>query len=338
MADMKDIVKLAVDGFKGSVEKYSAGQAQDTLREALIDANNGSTTLNYRDIRDGKCQGLFSIIEEILDKTIPDELTANDYFNALVDYRNVALGDENLFVVNDSDLFVVADIAEGTQSIRRQRLGGAAETSIPTTLKAVRIYEELNRVLAGRVDFNEMIARVSKSFRNQLLNDVYSLWIGATANQMGGTDYFPAAGDYDEDDLLDVIAHVEAAAGGKTATIIGTKKAIRNLVPSIIADSAKEDLYNMGYFGKFYGSPVVVTPQRHKIGTTQFVLDDNMLTIVAGDAKPIKCVYEGSPLMIMGDPLANADLTHEYFYASRWGMGIVLAQNNGIGRYELKSE
>lgn len=288
MADMKDIVKLAVDGFKGNVEKYSASQAQDTLREALIDANNGSTTLNYRDIRDGKCQGLFTLIEEILDKTIWDELTENDYFNALVDSRNVALGDQNLFVVRDSDLFAVADIAEGTQSIRRQRLGGANEVSIPTVLKAVRIYEELNRVLAGRVDFNEMIARVGKSFRAQLLNDIYSLWIGATAEQMGGNTYFPAAGAYDEDDLLDLIAHVEAAAGGRTATIIGTKKAIRNLAPSIMADSAKEDLYNMGYYGKFYGSPVVVTPQRHKIGTTQFVLDDNLLTIVAGDDKPIK--------------------------------------------------
>lgn len=288
MADMKDIVKLAVDGFKGNVEKYSASQAQDTLREALIDANNGSTTLNYRDIRDGKCQGLFTLIEEILDKTIWDELTENDYFNALVDSRNVALGDQNLFVVRDSDLFAVADIAEGTQSIRRQRLGGANEVSIPTVLKAVRIYEELNRVLAGRVDFNEMIARVGKSFRAQLLNDVYSLWISATAEQMGGNTYFPAAGAYDEDDLLDLIAHVEAAAGGRTATIIGTKKAIRNLAPSIMADSAKEDLYNMGYYGKFYGSPVVVTPQRHKIGTTQFVLDDNLLTIVAGDDKPIK--------------------------------------------------
>lgn len=338
MADMKDIVKLAVDGFKGNVEKYSASQAQDALREALIDANNGSTTLNYRDIRDGKCQGLFTLIEEILDKTIWDELTENDYFNALVDYRNVALGDQNLFVVRDSDLFAVADIAEGTQSIRRQRLGGANEVSIPTVLKAVRIYEELNRVLAGRVDFNEMIARVGKSFRAQLLNDIYSLWIGATAEQMGGNTYFPAAGAYDEDDLLDLIAHVEAAAGGRTATIIGTKKAIRNLAPSIMADSAKEDLYNMGYYGKFYGSPVVVTPQRHKIGTTQFVLDDNLLTIVAGDDKPIKCVYEGDPLMIMGDPLKNADLTHEYFYASRWGMGIVLAQNTGIGRYEIDND
>ena len=48
------------------------------------------------------------------------------------------------------------------------------------------------------------------------------------------------------------------------------------------------DMYNLGYIGRFYGTPVVVTPQRHKVGTTEFVMDDDMLTIIAGDNKPIK--------------------------------------------------
>ena len=149
--DMENIVKLAVDAYKGKVEKYSDGQTQDVLRQALIDANNGKATLNYKDIRDGKCNGLFSIIEEVLSRTVVEGLTGDDYFNALVDFRNVAEGDQNLFLVEDSNLFVVADVADGTQGIRRQRLGGVSETSIPTTMKMVRIYEELNRVLSGRV-------------------------------------------------------------------------------------------------------------------------------------------------------------------------------------------
>ena len=40
--------------------------------------------------------------------------------------------------------------------------------------------------------------------------------------------------------------------------------------------------------GKFLGTPVVVTPQRHKINSTEFVLSDDILTIVAGDDRPIK--------------------------------------------------
>ncbi len=336
MAEMKDIIKVAVDAYHGNVEQYSVGQSMELLQKALIEANGGSTTLNYKNIRDGKCSGLFTLIEEVLSRTVVEGLQGDEYFNTLVDFRNVAEGDKNLFVVEDSNLFVVSEAADGTQGIRRQRLGGVSETSIPTTLKVVKIYEELNRVLSGRVDFNQFINKVAESFRQKLLNDIYALWSNATAQEFGGTTYFPAAGAYDEEELLDLIAHVEAAAGGKPATIIGTKKAVRNLDITPLGDKAKDDLYNLGYAGKFYGTPVVVTPQRHKTGTTEFVMSDDILTIIAGDDKPIKCVYEGNPIVIMGDPLNNGDLTQEYFYAEKYGMGIVLAGGNaGIGRYEI---
>ena len=336
MSEIKDIVKVAVDAYRGRVETYSTGQSQDLLRQALIEANGGSTVLDYKKIRDGKCDGLFTLLEEILTRTVVEGLQGDEYFNTLVDFRNVAEGDKNIFVVEDSNLFVVDESADGTQGIRRQRLGGVSETSIPTSLRTVRIYEELNRVLSGRVDFNYFINKVAESFRVKLLNDIYTLWSGATADQLGGVTYYPEAGSYDEDALLDLISHVEAAAGGKTATIVGTKKAIRNLVPSIVSDGAKDDLYNMGYFGKFYGTPVVVTPQRHKVGSTEFVMDDDVITIIAGDDKPIKVVYEGNPIVLMGDPMTNADFTQEYLYGEKYGMGIVLAGGNaGIGRYEM---
>ena len=336
MNEIKDIVKLAVDGYKGSVEKYSVAQSQALLNQALVEANGGSTVLDYKKIRDGKCNGLFTLLEEVLSKTVVEGLQGDEYFNALVDFRNVAEGDKNLFLVEDQNLFVVSEAADGTQGIRRQRLGGVSETAIPTSLKTVRIYEELNRVLSGRVDFNHFINKVSESFRQKLLNDIYALWSGATADQFGGVTYFPTAGAYDEDELLDLISHVEAAAGGKQATIIGTKKALRNLAPSIQSDGAKDDLYNMGYYGKFYGTPVVAAPQRHKIGSTEFVMDDDVITIIAGDDKPIKVVYEGNPIVLMGNPMDNADFTQEYLYGEKYGMGIVLAGGNaGIGRYEM---
>ena len=335
MADMKEIVKLAIDAYKGHVEKYSVGQSQEVLRQALVEANGGSTKLDYKAIRDGKCNGLFALIEEILSRTVVEGLTGDEFFNALVDFRNVAEGDQNIFIVEDSNLFVVDDVANGTQGIRRQRLGGSNEVSIPTTMKMVRIYEELNRVLAGRVDFNHFIDVVAESFRQKMLNDIYTLWSGATADDLGGVAYFPAAGSYNEDELLELISHVEAAAGGKTATIVGTKKALRPLKNAIDSNTTKDDLYNLGYVGKFYGSPVVATPQRHKVGTTNFVFDDDVLTIIAGDDKPIKFVYEGDPIVLMGDPMQNADFTQEYLYGEKYGLGIVLAGGNaGIGRYQ----
>lgn len=336
MADTNDIVKVAVDAYHGNVEKYSVGQSMDLLRQALVEANGGSTKLDYRNIRDGKCKGLFSLVEEILSKTTVDGLQESDYFNNLVDFRNVAMGDQNVFRVADSTLYTVSEAADGTQGIRRQRLAGETDVTIPTTLKVVKVYEELNKVLSGSIDLNQLIDTVSKSFSQKLLTDIYALWSNATATQLGGETYFTTAGSYDEDQLLELIAHVEAAAGGKTATIVGTKKAVRNLDITPFGERGKADLYELGYAGKFYGSPVLVTPQRHIAGTTDFVLDDGTLSIIAGDDKPIKCVYEGDPIVIVGDPLTKGDLTQEYMYGVKYGLGIVLAGgNSGIGRYEI---
>lgn len=337
MADMKDIVKLAVDNYRGKVQQYSAGEANEVLRQALIEANGGSTKLNYKAIRDGKCNGLFALVEEILSATIVEGLQENDFFMNLVDFHNVAEGDSPVFVTEDSTLFVVAEAADGTQGIRRQRLPGENEYTIPTTFKAVRIYEELNRVLSGRVDFNDMINRVAMSYQQKILDDIYAVWSNVTAAQLGGATYYISSGSYSESDLLDMVAHVEAAAGGKVATLIGTKKALRTIAPSVQGIDSQSDLYNLGYYGKFYGSNVFAVPNRHKVGTTTFVLPDDVITIVATDEKPIKFVYEGEPLVIMGDPKTNGDLTQEYFFGEKWGLGIILSgdKNTGIGRYEF---
>ena len=334
--EMQEVVKLAVDTYHNRVEKYSAQDSIKTLRNALIEANNGKTHIDYRDIRDGKCREVFAITEQILAQTVVEGLQGDEYFMALVDFRNLAAGDSEKFLIEDRDLFVVAKAADGTQGIRRQRIGGMSEKTIETSFRVVKVYEELNRVLAGRVDFNDMINKVSESFRKQLLDDIYTLWKGATADQIGGTTYFPTAGAYSEDALLDLISHVEASANSQQATIIGTRKGIRNLVPSIQGDVFKDDMYNLGYCGKFYGTPVVVTPQRHKVGSTDFVLDDNVITVVAGGDKPIKVVYEGNPLVIPGDPLSNADLAQTFLYGEKYGVGLVLSGgNSGIGRYEM---
>lgn len=337
MADMTNLIKMGVDAFHGvAPANYSVSDSTETLREALIEMNGGSTKLDYKKIRDGQCNGMFTLVEEILKRTIPEGLQDSDFFNALVEFRNMAEGDQNVFEVEDNNWYLIAKAADGTQGIRRQRLSGISEVTIPTELRVVKIYEEMNRILSGRADFNQMIADVTKSFRQQLLNDIYGCWANATSADFGGTTYFPAAGTYSEDALLEIIAHVEAASGGQAAKILGTKKALRKLSPSIQSDGYKDAMYNNGYAGKFYGSDVVVIPQRHKVGSTSFVMPDDTITVIAGTTTPIKCVYEGQSIMSMGNFMNNADLTQDYFYGEKYGIGLLMTGGNeGIGKYQF---
>jgi len=74
MAEMNDIVQVAVDAYHGNVTKYSVGDSMELLKKALVEANGGDTKLNYKNIRDGKCVGLFAIVEEILARTVVEGL------------------------------------------------------------------------------------------------------------------------------------------------------------------------------------------------------------------------------------------------------------------------
>jgi len=335
MADFNDIVKVAVDGYTGNVQKYSVNESQEVMRNALIEMNGGPT-LDYKKMRNGANNGMFELIETIITQATNGGLNENDFFMSQVEYRNVAAGDQEVFVVDDdSQLFYVAEVARGTQGIRRQRLGDMREVKIPAVTKAVKIYDELDRVLSGRVDFNHLIDKVVKSLQQQRLNDIYKVWAGITAADLGSAYYRAAAGSYDENALLDLVEHVEAAAGGKTATIVGTKKALRNLNNSMNSIDAANDIYHTGYMGSFFGSPVVALPQRHEINSSTFVLPDDMLTVIAAEEKPVKLVDEGEAIIIPGNPLDNGDLTQEYAVIERYGTGIVLPGNAGIGRYYI---
>lgn len=327
----KDLVRLAIDSYKGHVAgNYSVDDSMEVLRQALIEANGGSTKLDYRAIRDGKCNGLFAIVEEIINKTVIEGLPESCPLFDYVDYRNLAEGDTNIFEIRDNGLFVVSDIADGTQGLRRQRLTGGEEITVKTQLKGIKIYEELRRVLAGRVDFNELIDKVAESFQKKINNDIYA---AVKAGFDGLISPYKESGSFDESKLTVIIDHVEAATG-KKAFILGSKQAVRKITGVKGADStsAKEDLYAMGYFGHFYTTPIIVMENAHKVGGTDFVLG-NDLYIVASDDKFVKFVTEGDTLIIPGDALGNADLSQEYFMAERYGISVVFAE--AFGEYAL---
>lgn len=330
MADVKNLVKIVLDARANKVAgNYSVDDSMEVLRQALIEANGGSTTLDYRAIRDGKCNGVFALVEEIINKTVMEGLPESCPLFNFVDWRNMKEGDTNVFEIRDNGVFIVSDIAQGTQGLRRQRIAGGEEITVKTQLKGVKIYEELRRILAGRVDFNQLIDMVSEAFQKKISNDVYEATVtafdGLVAPYSNGT-----VGSFDENKLTEIIDHVEAATG-KKAVVLGSKQAVRKItgVKGADSNSAKEDLYAMGYFGHFYQTPILVMQNGHKAGTTDFILK-NDLYVVAGDDKFIKGVTEGETLIINGDPMSNADLSQEYMVAMAYGLKAVLASEMGV--------
>lgn len=327
-----ELVKLAKQVYKNKFvnDKFSTNDANDVLRNKFIELNGGSTKIDFKALRRNQVE-MYEILEEILQNTVIEGLPDDNFFKNFCEFKNLALGDQNSFYVPDNTMLVVSEIADGTQSLRRQRIDVGTDVAINTSWKGVKIYEHLTRLLSGRVDFNEMLAAIEKALRLKINDDVYTAFTGAFTGLPVG---FTASGSFDENSLLAVIEHVEAATG-KNALVAGTRAALRKVTTATVADAAKDDVYKMGYYGSFNGTPMVRIKQVHTVGTYTFKLSENDIYVTTGDEKPVKFVTEGEVRIINGDPMANADLTQESMTATKYGTGVVITDL--YGKFEISA-
>lgn len=324
-----NILTVAVNAIKGrAMGNYTTVETSDALRNAFIEMNGGSTKISPKTFYKGT--PLYALVQEIIPVVIEEGIkTANNPLFNHVEYRNIAEGDLAEFDVEGDANFVVASVASGIQNIRRQRIVGGDTIKVPTEMKMVRVYENLGRLLAGRIDFNKFIDGVAKAFNDYIVTAAYVALAGLSSSTYGLNATYVKSGSITPEKLLELVAHVEAATG-KKARIIGTKVAVRKL-GSEVTQSAEQntDLYNQGYFGKFYGTEVIALEQAHVPGTSDFALADDALWIVASDDKFVKVVNEGDGLLIERDATSNADLTQEYVYGQAFGVGVVCAAKVG---------
>lgn len=326
MSTNKDIVRLALDTYAGKPSGgYSVDQSNEVLRQALITANNGKDYIDKKDVRDGKCGDTFAIIEEVITKTVIDGLQGNEFFMDFVEFKNLALGDKNEFYYPDDSLFYVNAVARGTQGLRRQRLNGGRKFSVDITNYGVKVYEELDRTLSGRASLTDMITRVGESIKKKQYDDIFAKWTAMVTPTAGGTTYIPVAGTYNEEALLTLCEHVEVNTGA-VPVIMGTRAALRKCTTAIVSDSAKESMYNIGYYGRFNGIPMVRINQVHATNTSNFLLPDNQLYVigVTNGYKPIKYVNEGESLIVPPTFAMNGDFSEDYLFINKAGIEIVL--------------
>lgn len=328
--ELNELITLAVDMVKGRVDRAKFSEAQDSkeLVAAIIDLNGGKTKISARDFRPGN--PVFELVEELVPVIIDEGIkrSENPLFN-LVEYRNIGYGDEAAFDVEGDGAFVVAEAAAGIRDVRRQKMVGGERVDIKPVMKAIRVYEDLGKLLAHGIDFVKFIDAVQRAFEEYISECAYEALSSITASTTGLSATYVKSGSITEANLLTLVEHVEAATG-KPAMILGTKTALRKLGSSVSTSAElNSDLYNLGFYGRIAGVPCVAFRQAHKAGTETFVFDDDALWIISGDSKPIKVVNGGEGYMSEREATSNADLTKEYAYFQPIGVGVVVNEKFG---------
>ena len=316
--------KLCIDAYRGVPTAYAEGNPTEVIVNRIKEANNGSTVLDYKAIRDGKCPELFSVIEELIEVALDVAPLEDSPIRGMIEEKRYAWGDKPEFYVDDNSLLTVDVITNGTQGIRRQRLVGGQKVTVNPVTKAVKIYEELILILAGRIDWVEFVNRVAKSFERDFYNSIAN-----QLNSLASVRFnISAGGSPTESGLLGVIEKVEAATG-KQAYILGTRTAFRRFTLTNTGDLVENDYYNMGYAGKFNGTPAIRLKNTLD-ASGNFILADNRIYVVAGDDKIFKHYIEGEPIAIARDATDNADLTQEYTVIRREGVAVAVSATMGI--------
>lgn len=316
--------KLCIDAYRGVPTAFSECNPTDVIVNRIKEANNGSTTIDYKAIRDGKCPELFAVIEELVDIALDVAPLEGSPLANLVETKNGNWGDKPEFFIPDNSLLTVDVVANGTQGIRRQRLIGGRKVPLTPVNKAIKIYDELILILAGRIDWVEFVNRVAESFKREFYSSV-----AKQLNELSSARFnVSASGSPTEAGLLGLIEKVEAATG-KTAYVLGTRTALRNFVMAQSGEKVKDDYYDMGYQGKFNGTDCIRL-RNYLDGSDNFVLSDTRVYVVAGEDKFIKHYIEGEPIVIARDAADNADLTQEYTVIRREGIAVVVSDTMGV--------
>ncbi len=320
MIRLTDLQKLALDTYNGSVEKYSKVEAEHAIRNAIVDACGGEW--NYFSFNKNKWD-VYQIMSEVLSVGLGELLIGK--FDNFAEVRDTELGDTVEFIVEDKSLFRVATIADGNIDIRKQKLYNG-KLAITTEKLAIKIYEEFDRFIAGRIDWATMIDRVQLSYAHEVSVRIYNAIYGSYDTLVAP---YQVSGTFDETKLLDAIAHVEASTGQK-AVVFGTKRALAKITTADTSEGMKDKLNVLGHYGMFRGTDLLELPQAHKPGTNDFAVADDFLLVVPNGEKIVKVILEGDVYIYDTEAGARNDEQIEFFFGRKVGIGVLKADNYAI--------
>lgn len=317
---LTDLQRLALDVYRGSVQKYSKEEAENAIRNVILDACGGAW--NFYNFQKNKWD-VYAVISEVLSIGVGEVLV--DQFDRFVEVRDVDLGDAIEFEVEDKSLFRVASIASGNTDIRRQKLY-KGKLPIYTEKLAIKIYEELDRFLAGRINWESMVDRVMLSYGNEVAIRIHNAIFDAYDSL---NPPFSQSGTFDETKLLELIAHVEASTGQK-ASVFGTKKALSQIEVDNSSDAMKDKLNLLGHYGMFRGTELIELPQAYKPGTYEFAVVDDFLLVVPNTEKIVKVVLEGDVYVYDTEAGERNDEQIEFYFGRKVGVGVLKADRYGL--------
>lgn len=275
--------------------------ADKTYRKMMLDflglPENASKRDRKRAFRAHKDE-LFQVIEDTIEMKIDEGFHATEWFNSLVEERNLALGDSVQFWSEKKCYLSVARTSGSHHDVTVQRLQPGQNFSVEMSTWTIKVGCDIDLFLSGRVAWDVLTNEAANAFVRHVQSLVYTAITEASKSlptQMKGTGALSTATKDSFDKILD---NVSMANDGAEVYILGTKSALRKLTGLADVDWAssgqKEEMATLGRLGSYEGTRLVEVPNRFAIGDlSKTLVADDKLFIFGSNDKFVKYVTEG---------------------------------------------
>lgn len=349
----EEIKNLMFDLYRNELDEgITKKEAEDKIRSISLEIFGLTKDSSKRDRKrayEEYGRQFFDVIEEITDWTVSTGLKENEWFNALVNYRNLAEGDENLFVNEHEEVILsVARMGKRHHDTMLQRLPEGETYSVDTDVYGVAVGADIDRYLIGQDNWTKLIDAVTKAFIVKTQDLIFAEIMAAPKKLPVQTGFVEtgALNDTNKKTFNKVLQNVSVANDNADVVIVGTMvglQELENLVPvNWIADSQKESVATMGRLGNYGRYQLIEIPQRFaRNDVTKDVYDDNILFVFAsGDNKLVDMIDVGETIIdeITERGESNANIADMMKYEIQREIGVATRLGRYFGQWTITED
>lgn len=354
-ATYEEAKNLMIDLFSGNLVGLSKAEANDKLRNLLkgcygLDGVDKPTTRQLLHAHKEHDYQVYQIIEEAIDVTLSLGLQENEWFNALVNNKNIAAGDENLFVVEDDNVILsVARMGKRHHDTILQRLTPGRTYSIDTDVYGAAVGADIDLFILGREPWEKLVTKVTEAFI-QVVQRLIFTEVGNAVTKLPVQTGFVDSGALANTATVraqfnKIPMNVSIANGNADVVIMGTMLALQQLENLIqinwIADSMKEDVANNSRLGNYGRYQLVEIPQRFKTltaaGPTYEFDNDKLYFFATGENKIVDFVDVGETLIdeVNERGEANGRIDDTKKYEAQREFGVAFRPGRYFGQWTI---
>jgi hypothetical protein len=356
-AEMKtsydEVKNLMFDLYKNELDEgITKREAEDKLREMslkLFGLTKGSSRRDRKRAYDEYGRQFFDVIEEVSDWTVSTGLKENEWFNALVNYRNLKDGDANLFVNKADDVILsIARMGKRHHDTMLQRLPEGKTYQVETDVYGAAVGADIDKYLIGQEDWTTLIDAITKAFTEKIQNLIFAEILEAPKKLPVQTGFVEtgALNTVNRKKFNKVLQNVSVANDNADVVIMGTMVALQELENLInvdwIADSQKESIASMGRLGNYGRYQLIEIPQRFsRNDVTKDIYSDDILWIFAsGDEKLVDMVDVGETLIeeITDRGEANSNIADLMKYEVQREFGVATRLGRYFGQWSITED